>query len=248
METTTVHEIAEGVYRLSTLVPDAAPGGFTFNQFLLTGDEPLLFHCGPRLFFDQVSSAARRVIPLDTLRWISFGHVESDECGSMNQWLAAAPMAQVAFNGLGCMVQLDDLCDRPPVPLNDGDVLNAGDHRLRVIATPHVPHGWEAQVLFDESTATLLCGDLFTHAGAPAPLTHDGDIVGDAIEAENMFGYSSVTAATAPTIRRLADLAPRTLATMHGASFAGDCATALRDLSDAYAERFAATADTTVVR
>jgi flavorubredoxin len=245
---TTVHEIAEGVYRLSTLVPDAAPGGFTFNQFLLTGDEPLLFHCGPRQFFDSVSTAASRVIPLDTLRWISFGHVESDECGSMNQWLAAAPKAEVAFNGLGCMVQLNDLCDRPPVVLNDGEILNAGDHRLRVITTPHVPHGWEAQLLFDEATSTLLCGDLFTQMGDTPPLTHDGDIVGASIEAENMFGYSAISAATAPTIRRLADLAPRTLAAMHGASFAGDCAGVLRGLSDAYAERFAATLDAAVVR
>jgi flavorubredoxin len=245
---TTVHEIAEGVYRLSTLIPEAAPGGFTFNQFLITGEEPLLFHCGPRLFFDTVSAAATRVLPLEDLRWISFGHVESDECGSMNLWLEAAPQAQIAFNGLGCMVQLDDLAARPVRPLEDGEVIDTGDHRLRLITTPHVPHGWEAQIMFDETTSTLLCGDLFTQTGAPSALVHDVDLVTPSIEAEDMFGYSSLTPATAPTIRNLAELAPRTLALMHGPTFVGDGAAALHALSDAYAARFDASLTATIVR
>lgn len=245
---TKVHEVASGVFRLSTLLPDAAPGGFTFNQFLITADEPLLFHCGPRRFFDSVSSAAARVLPLERLRWITFGHVESDECGSMNLWLEAAPHAEIAFNGLGCMVQLDDLADRPPRPLADGEVLDLGDHRLRVITTPHVPHGWEAQVLFDETTATLLCGDLFTQAGDPPALVHDIDLVTPALDAEDMFRYSCLSPSTAPTIRRLAELAPRSLALMHGPTFAGDGGAALRDLADAYAARIDASIDTEAMR
>jgi flavorubredoxin len=239
---TSVHEIADRVYRLSTCVPDAAPGGFTFNQYLIDGDEPLLFHTGPRRMFPLVSEAVAKVITLDRLRWVSFGHVESDECGAMNQWLATAPSAQVLFNGLGCMVSLDDLADRPPIPVVDDSPRDLGGHRIRTIVTPHVPHGWEAQVLYDETTATLLCGDLFTRTGDGAALVHDADLIEPALAADDLFGATCLTASTAPTLRKLADLAPRTLALMHGPAFAGDGAAALRDLADAYESRFAATA------
>jgi flavorubredoxin len=233
-------EIAEGIFRLSTHVPEIAPpAGFSFNQFLILADQPLLFHCGPRGMFPLVSAAVARLVPVDTLRWISFGHVESDECGSMNQWLAAAPRAQVLFNPLGCMVSLDDLADRPPRPLPDGELLDLGGKRVRLIATPHVPHGWEAQVLFEETTGTLFCGDLFTHVGDTPPVTRD-DIVAPAMAAEDMFGATSLGPATAPTIRKLAELAPARLAVMHGASFEGDAAGALRALADRYAERLRA--------
>jgi flavorubredoxin len=245
---TTVHEIAEGVYRLSTCVPDAAPGGFTFNQYVIDAEEPLLFHCGPRAMFETVSAAAARVIPLERLRWISFGHVESDECGSMNRWLEAAPNAQVAFNGLGCMVSVNDLADRAPRPLADGDVLDLGGHHVRLITTPHVPHAWEAQILFDEATSTLFCGDLFTQTGQPPALVHDADLVTPALEAEGMFHYSCLTADTAGTIAGLADLEPRTLALMHGPAFAGNGAVALRALADGYADLFSASLDQTMVR
>lgn len=245
---TTVHEIAQDVYRLSTCVPDAVPGGFTFNQYLIDADEPLLFHCGPRGMFDLVAPAAARVVALDRLRWISFGHYESDECGSMNQWLAAAPQAQVAFNGLGCMVSVGDMADRPPRALEDGEVLDLGGHRVRVITTPHVPHGWEAQVMFDETTSTLLCGDLFTQIGEPPALVQDVDLVTPAMEAEALFQGSCLTPSTAPTIRALADLAPRTLALMHGPAFAGDCTAALHGLADSYADLFTTSTDAVVVR
>ena len=142
---TTIDEISDGIYRVATFVPDA---GMSFNQFLVTGDEPLLFHTGMRALFPLVSEAVARVMPVDQLRWISFGHVEADECGSMNEWLAAAPAAQVAVGGLGCMVSVNDLADRAPRPLDDGDVIDLGGKRVRWIATPHVPHGWEAGVLF----------------------------------------------------------------------------------------------------
>jgi flavorubredoxin len=243
---TSVHEIAPGVYRLSTLLPDITDVGFTMNQFLVDAEEPLLFHCGPRALFPLVSEAAARVLPLDRLRWISFGHVEADECGSMNQWLAAAPHAQVTFGALGCMVSVNDLADRPPRPLGEGEVLDIGGHRLRQISTPHVPHGWEAQVLFDETTGTLLCGDLFTQVGDGPALVHDADLVTPAFAAEDVFRATGLTPSTAPTIQALADLAPRTLALMHGPSAAGDCATALNALANGYAERLASTVATGV--
>lgn len=230
---TRIDEIAEGVYRLSTCVPEAAPGGFTFNQFLIDADDPLLFHTGPRGMFPLVSQAIARVIPLARIRWITFGHLESDECGAMNEFLAVAPQAQVAHGALGCMVSLDDLCDRPPRKLADGEVVDLGGKRIRHIDTPHVPHNWEARVLFEETTKTLLCGDLFTHTGDGPALT-DSDIVGPAVAAEDLFHATALTVVTAPTIRRLAALEPRLLAPMHGSSTRTGCGEALFKLADAY--------------
>lgn len=230
---TRTDEIADGVFRISTFVPEIGPTGFTFNQFLLRANEPLLFHTGPRRMFPLVSSAVARVVPIASLRWIAFGHIEADECGSMNEWLAAAPRAQVAHGATGVMVSLNDLADREPRALADGEVLDLGGKRVRHIDTPHVPHCWEARVLYDETTKTLLCGDLFTHLGNGPALTRN-DVVGPAREAEALFHASSITPATAPTIRALAKLAPERLALMHGSSFEGDCAKALRELADAY--------------
>ena len=234
---TSVHEIADGGYRLSTCVPDVVPGGFTFNQYLIDAEEPLLFHTGPRRMFPLVADAVGRVLDPVRLRWISFGHVEADECGAMNEWLAAAPEARVTFNRLGCLVSVEDLADRPPEPVDDGARLDLGGHVVRTIVTPHVPHGWEAQVLHDETTGTLLCGDLFTRTGDGPALVHDTDLIGPALEAEDLFGATALTANTAPTLRTLADLEPRTLALMHGPAFVGDSAGALRDLADAYEAR-----------
>ena len=159
---TRLDEIASGIYRVSVYIPEA---DFMFNQFLVNGDEPLLFHTGPRLLFPIVSQAINQVRPVEELRWITFGHLESDECGAMNLFLTAAPHAQVAHGRLGCQVNIDDLADRPPRPLDNEDVIDIGAHRLRYIATPHVPHAWDAGVYYDESTGTLLCGDLFTASG-----------------------------------------------------------------------------------
>jgi len=240
---TNIHEISTGIYRLSTAIAEVAPGGFTFNQYLIAGEQPALFHTGGLQFFPLVQEAVAQVLDPASLRWISFGHLESDECGSMNKWLEAAPDAAVVFNGLGCMVSLNDLCIRPPQMATD-EPIDTGGHRLRIIPTPHVPHGWEAQVMYDETTGTLFCGDLFTQTGDGPALVHDTDLVGAAMAAEDMFGATALTASTAPTIRRLADLAPRTLALMHGPAFAGDGAQALRDLADAYDARFADSLDT----
>ncbi len=235
----TITEIADDIYRISTWIPDVGPDGFTFNQFLVRGEEPLLFHTGMRGLFPFVAEAVSTIIPVERLRWITFGHVEADECGSMNMWLAAAPGSQVAHGALGCDVSLNDLCDRPPRALADGEVLDIGGKRLRQIPTPHVPHGWEAQVLFEETTETLLCGDLFSHLGACPALTSD-DIVAPALAAEAIFHATCLAPNTAGVLRALGDLRPTTLALMHGSSYAGDGRQALYDLADAYESAMAA--------
>jgi flavorubredoxin len=230
---TRTDEIADGIYRISTFVPDLTPDGFTFNQFVVRAEEPLLFHTGARALFGAVSQAVSRIVPVASLRWITFGHVESDECGSVNQWLAAAPRAQVAHGAIGVMVSLNDLCDRPPRALENGEVLDLGGKRVRHFDTPHVPHNWEARVLFEETTKTLFTGDLFTHTGNGSPVT-ESDVVGAAKRGEETFRASCYTPETAPTIRKLADLRPTTLALMHGSSFRGDGAKALIDLAGLY--------------
>ncbi len=230
---TRTDEIADGIFRVSTFVPEITPDGFTFNQFLIRAEQPLLFHTGPRAMFPAVSQAVSRIVPLADLSWITFGHVESDECGSVNQWLAAAPRAVVAHGAIGVMVSLNDLCDRPPRALEDGEVLDLGGKRVRHLDTPHVPHNWEARVLFEETTRTLLAGDLFTHTGNGPPVT-EKDIVQPAKAGEEAFRASSYTPGTGPAIRRLAELRPTTIALMHGSSFRGDGAGALRDLAGLY--------------
>ncbi|MEC4015425.1 MBL fold metallo-hydrolase [Streptomyces sp. H27-D2] len=231
---TLVTEIAPDIYRLSTYISDA---DFLFNQFLIVAEEPLLFHCGLRSLFPLVSDAVARVSPVADLRWITFGHVEADECGSLNSWLAAAPRAEVAHGAMGCLVSVNDMADRPPRPLRDGEVLDLGGKRVRRLETPHVPHGWDAGLLFEETTGTLLCGDLFTSVGN-APALTETEIVGPAMATEDVFGATCLTAATAPTMRRLAELRPTTLGLMHGPSYTGDCGRALDDLAAAYEARF----------
>jgi flavorubredoxin len=226
-------EIADGIYRLSTFMPEVTPVGFTANQYLIDAEEPLLFHCGARALFPLISQAAAAIVPLSRLRWISFGHVESDECGSMNQWLAAAARAQVVHGATACMLSLNDLADRPPRVLADGEVLEIGGKRVRYIDTPHVPHAWESGLLFEETTGTLFTGDLFTHIGDGPPITTES-IVPAALEAERIFKATALTPATAPTIRALMRLAPRRLAVMHGSCFLGDCVAALEQLAAFY--------------
>ena len=231
---TEVHEIAERIYRLSTFVPDVTPQGFTFNQFLIDADEPMLFHCGHRAMFPLICEAAARVLPLERLRWISFGHVEADESGSMNQWLAAAPNAQVVHGQMACEVSLNDLADRPPRALADDEVIDLGGRRVRFLYTPHVPHGWEAGVIYEAATGTLFCGDLFTQGGPSAALT-TGDIVGPAVATEQMFHAMTMSPNTGAVLERLAALEPQRLALMHGPSFEGGAASALRALAQGLA-------------
>lgn len=235
---TRINEIADGIYRLSTFVPEVAPpAGFTFNQFLILGDEPLIFHTGPRKMFAMVRDAVSRLIEPERLRWITFGHFEADECGAMNEWLAVAPHAQVAHGETGCSVSLIDMADRLPRQLQNEEVIELGQgKRVRYLDTPHTPHGWDAGLIYEESTGTLMCGDLFTQLGDGSALT-EGDIVGPAIAAEDLFKYSSLNPGMGATIRRLVTLSPRTLAVMHGPSYAGDCSAALHALAADYDRR-----------
>ncbi|MET0460225.1 MAG: MBL fold metallo-hydrolase [Ilumatobacteraceae bacterium] len=231
---TTVDEIAPDIFRLSTLIPEAAPGGLAFNQFVVRDDQPFLFHTGMRQLYPLVSEAVSRVVPLTDLRWISFGHVEADECGAMNLFLADAPDATVVHGPIACAVSLNDLADRPPRVIGDDEVLDLGHHRLRFLPTPHVPHGWESGLWFDETTATLFTGDLFTHVG-DGPAITDDDIVLPALDTEAIFHSTSAGPDLLPTLERLAELEPTTLALMHGSSFRGDGATQLRSLRAGYA-------------
>lgn len=238
---TKIAEIADGIYRLSTFVPDIAPpAGFAFNSFLVRGDEPLLFHTGLRKMFGLNREALAKIIPPEKLRWIAFGHYEADECGAMNEWLAVAPNAQVAHGQTGVMVSLNDMADRAPRVLADGETIDlGGGKRVRYIDTPHTPHGWDAGVMFEESTGTLLCGDLFSQLGDNPALVHGGDIVTPAIAAEDLFRYSALNPGMGATIRGLAQVKPKTLALMHGPSFAGDGAAALHALAADYERRTA---------
>ena len=233
---TRINEVAKGVYRLSTFIPDVPPTGLTFNQFLILGDEPLLFHTGMRGLFPLVREAVAKVMPVEKLRWISFGHYEADECGSMNEWLAIAPNAQIAHGMTACMVSLNDQANRAPRALASDEVIDLGGKRARYLDTPHVPHGWEAGLLYEETTSTLLCGDLFTQYGESVAAT-ENDIVGAAIASEDIANYSALNPAMGATLRKLAQLKPRTLALMHGPAFTGDCAQALSDLADDYDRR-----------
>ncbi len=242
---TSLDEIAEGIYRISTFLPDVGPDGFTVNQFLLDAEEPLLYHTGMKGIFPVVSEAVGRVVPIAQLRWIAFSHVEADECGAVEQFLAAAPNAQVAHGAMGCAVSLEDMLTRAPRSLADGEVIDLGGKEVRArrvqhLDTPHVPHNWESRVLFEESTGTLLCGDLFSQTGNPPAVTSD-DLVDAAMATENAFHATSLAPAVPATLRRLAELHPRTLAVMHGASYSGDCAAALNALADAYESQFPVT-------
>ena len=230
---TNIDEIAPDIFRLSTLVPDAAPGGFSFNQFLIRDEQPFLFHTGLRQLYPLVSSAIASLVPLEDLRWISFGHVEADECGSMNMFLADAPQAEIIHGPLACMVSLNDLADRLPVVIED-EPLDLGSHRLRFLPTPHVPHGWESGLWFDETSRTLLSGDLLTQVGDGPPVVDD-DVVEAALVAEGMFRSTALSPNLGSTLEHLASLEPTTLAVMHGSSFAGDGAMQLRSLAAGYA-------------
>lgn len=237
---TTVTEIANKIYRLSTYIP---PAELRFNQYLIDADQPLVFHCGYMSIFPLVSAAAARIIPLERIRWISFGHVEADECSSLNKWLEVAPQAQATVGEIGCMVSVSDLASREPRPLQDGEVIDLGGKKVRYLYTPHVPHGWDAGLLFEEMTGTLLCGDLFTQSGDTVAIT-DADIVGPASDTEDLYHATVLTSTTAPTMRRLAELSPTTLALMHGPAFHGNGKQALLDLADNYEKRFRATLTT----
>jgi flavorubredoxin len=236
-----VDQIAERIYRISTYVPEIGPTGFTFNQFLIDAEQPLLYHTGMRGLFAVVSEAVARVLPVEKLCWIAFAHVEADECGAMNEFLAAAPHAQVAHGELGCMVSLNDQAARAPRPLADGEVLDLGGaglaRRVVEIPTPHVPHNWESHVFFEQQTQTLFCGDLLTQLGNGPAIVGD-DLIDAAIAAEDLFHQTSLGPLVPETYRKLADLHPARLAIMHGSSYEGDAAGLLRAMADVYEQRY----------
>jgi flavorubredoxin len=229
-----VDEVADGIYRISTYMPDVvAAQGLTVNQFLVLADEPLLVHTGLRTTFPETVAAVARLVPLERLRWLSFGHVEADECGAMNHYLAAAPRLEVAFGELGSRVSLGDMADRPPRSLAPGEAIDLGGRRVVVVPTPHAPHNLEAQVLYEETTRTLLCGDLFTQLG-PGPAVTTGYLIDAALAAEQVLRTTTPGEAVPRALAHLADLEPRTLAVMHGSSFEGDGGMALRELAQAW--------------
>jgi len=233
--TTTVDEIADGIYRISTPVPPGAiPGGFTFNQFLIGGDEPLLFHTGMRSLFPAVRQAMARVMDPARLRWVGFSHVEADECGALNDWLAIAPQAQAVCSQVAAMTSAD-IADRPPRALADGEELVLGSgKRVRWLDAPHLPHNWECGYLFEASTRTLLCGDLFTHGGDRLPALTESEVLSPA-EAMRLAMPASVAidVGARKIINKLAATEPRTLALMHGSSYRGDGGKLLRAFGDA---------------
>jgi flavorubredoxin len=229
---TRVDEVAAGIFRISTPVT-VVPGGFSFNQYLVSDDEPLLFHTGPRKLFPLVRDAIAAVLPVERLRWLTLSHVEADECGAMNELLAAAPRAEPLCGRIAKMVSMDDLADRPARALPEGEVLSTGRHELIWLDAPHLPHGWECGYLFDRSTATLFCGDLFTQPGAKHPARTESDVLGPSETMRASLDYFSHTTRGRELLEKLAALRPRLLACMHGSAYAGDGAALLRALADA---------------
>ena len=227
---TSIHEIAERLYRIST--PVSLPGdvGFSFNQYLIDDDEPLLFHTGLRQLFPLVLEAVQTVMPVAKLRHVAFSHVEADECGSLNQWLAAAPNATPLCGTIAALVSIGDLADRPPRALADNEAVALGQHTVRWFDAPHLPHGWECGFMMEERTGTLLCGDLFTQPGhGEMPLT-EGDILGPSEAFRREMDYFSHTRHADALLEKLARNNPRTLAVMHGSAWTGDGAELLREL------------------
>lgn len=232
---TNIHEIAKGIYRINT--PVALPmGQFSFNQYLIVDDAPLLFHSGPRRMFPLVREAIGRVMPVERLRYVGFSHFEADECGALNEWLAEAPRAEPLCGQIAAMVSGNDFADRPARALADGEALSLGSHSLRWFDTPHMPHGWDCGLALETSTRTFLCGDLFTQGGAGGrPLT-EADILGPSEAFRVAMDYYSHAPNTRAILERLAAERPTTLACMHGSAWRGDGAGLLRALADRLAE------------
>jgi flavorubredoxin len=228
---TRLDEVADGIYRISTPVT-VVPGGFTFNQYLIVDEQPLLFHSGPRRMFPLVSEAVAAVMALERLRYVGLSHYEADECGALNEFLAAASQAVPVCGQIAAMVSVEDFAARSPRALADGETLDLGKRRVRWLDAPHVPHGWECGYLFEERTRTLLCGDLFTQGGAEhAPIT-ESDILEPSEAMRAGMDYYAHGVNTRPMLERLAALDPTTLACMHGSAWRGDGRGLLLALAD----------------
>jgi len=230
---TSVDEIADGIYRISTPVPPAViPGGFSFNQYLIADDQPMLYHTGPRKLYQAVAAAVEGVLPLASLAYIGFSHIEADECGSLNEFLAAAPNAVPLCSRIAAMVSINDIANRPAKAMADGEVLELGRHRVRWFETPHVPHGWECAMVYEETTRTLLCGDLFTQPGHQHEAVTEGDILEPSEAFRLQMDYFTHAPDTRRQIERLSDLQPEVLACMHGSAWRGEAGPLLRRLAD----------------
>lgn len=235
---TSIDEVAPDVFRISTYVPEA---DLQFGQFLVRDEEPLLFETGMKALFPAVRDAVAKVIDPRTVRWVAFSHFESDECGSLNEWLTLAPRAQAACSLVGAVVSIDDFALRPPRRLADGEEFTTGRRRFRFLHTPHVPHCWDAGMLFEATERTLFCTDLLHQNGERPPLGGPEllDLCRQTLidyQKGPFANYLPYTRLTGPTLDRLAALEPRSLATMHGSVFRGDGAQTLRDLGRVYAE------------
>ena len=229
---TRIDEIGSGIYRIST--PVEIPGGaFSFNQYLVADEAPLLFHTGPKRMFEYVREAVASVIDPATLRYVSFSHYEADECGSLNEWLTIAPQAQAVSSTIAAIVSVEDYAIRPPLPLPDGGTLSLGTKTVRWLDTPHLPHGWETGYLFEESTSTLFCGDLFTQGGRGKVAITESDILAPSEEFRKAMDYYSATKNGRELIAKLAATNPTTLAVMHGSAWRGNGAALLTALGDA---------------
>jgi flavorubredoxin len=229
---TDVSEIETNIYRINTPVTPPGLGGFSFNQYLIVDDAPLLFHTGPRKLFPGISKAISNILPLERLRYIGLSHFEADECGSLNEFLAAAPHASPLCGQIAAMTSIGDIADRPPHALGDGEFLTLGKHKVQWIDTPHLPHAWECGFLMETATSTLLCGDLFTQPGAETPALIESDILGPSEAFRKSLDYFSHSKNSRAMLEKLAVLNPRTLACMHGSAWRGDGAGLLRALAD----------------
>jgi flavorubredoxin len=237
---TRVHEIADGIFRINT--PVAIPGGpqrFNFNQYLIVGERPLLFHTGPRRMFAHVREAVAALMPVERLRYVAFSHFEADECGSLNDWLAASPQSRPVCGRIAAMVSVDDVADRPALALSDGETLDLGRHEVRWLDTPHMPHGWDCGLMMEERTRTFLCGDLFTQGGPGDTALTEGDILEPSEAFRRPMDYFSHAPDSVARLERLAAMQPATLACMHGSAFRGDGAALLRGLAACLAQQAA---------
>jgi flavorubredoxin len=229
---TSIDEIADGIYRVFTPITILGAGGFSFNQYLIRDEEPLLFHTGPRRLFPEVSAAVARVVPVERLRWLALSHFEADECGALNLFLAAAPRAEPLCGRVAAMVSVADFADRPPRALGDGEEIAIGHDRLQWLDTPHLPHAWECGMMIESGTKTLLCGDLFTQGGSEHLPLVTSDILGPSEAFRRQLDYFAHARDTRAMLERLAALAPATLACMHGSAWHGEGAALLRALAD----------------
>lgn len=232
---TNLFEVSKGIFRINTPVEIGPGQAFSFNQYLLAAEQPLLFHTGPRQLFPLVREAVEQIMSVSQLRFIAFAHVGADECGSLNQWLEAAPDAVPLCSAIGAMTQVMDLANRPPRAMADGDILDLGGWEVQWFDAPHVPHGWDNGFLFERLTGTLFCGDLFTQPGDGAEALTEGDILGPSEAFRMEMDYYAHAPQTAETLARLASARPTTLACMHGSAWRGDGGALIGKLAEALA-------------